>query len=74
MNKEEMTLVMDHKDDLNPEKVINIFIDDMKSNGQRFPEPSDPMNDKEFTRLLTNAYDIGVPQIYPPEALGPGNE
>lgn len=74
MDKEEMNLVMDHKDDLNPEKVINMFIDDMRASGQSFSEPTDPMNDKEFIRLLTNAYDIGLPQIYPPEALGPGNE
>lgn len=67
----ELKKTMDHSDDLDHEKVFDIFIQDLRARGISFPMPSEPLNDPDFVHLLAQTYDVGTPHIYPPEAPGP---
>ena len=68
---DEMKAVMDHTDDLSHEKIVDIFMADLKARGVSFVTPSDPLHDPAFIRVLGATYDSGNPRIYPEEAPGP---
>lgn len=68
---DEMKKVMDHTDDLDHDKVFEIFMADMKARGVEFTAPSDPLHDDVFIRALTATYDAGSPRSYPEDAPGP---
>jgi hypothetical protein len=63
--------VLDHGDDLTAERVVDIFLKDLKARGVAVQTPSDPMRDPGFIQTLTQHYDIGTPRAYPIEAPGP---
>jgi hypothetical protein len=68
---EDLKLHMDHLDDLTPDRVFEIFIDDLRTRALPFEVPSDPMTDRDFIATLAEAYDVG-PRAYPAEApVGP---
>jgi hypothetical protein len=67
----ELTLVMDHKDDLTLERVFDIFAQDLKARGVCFTVPADPLHDDDLARIFGKIYDVGTPTTYPPEAPGP---
>jgi hypothetical protein len=63
----DLKLHLDHQDDLSPDRVFGIFIDDLRSRGVPFEVPSDPMTDREFIATLAKTYDVG-PRLYPADA------
>jgi hypothetical protein len=69
MDYEELKVSMDHSDDLTVERAIGMLIADLRSRGETFEEPSDPLNDRAFVRLLIRVYDLGKPVIFPPEPI-----
>ena len=73
-DKEELGMVMEHTDDLSHEQVFDMLVTDLRRQGHQFDPPSDPLRDTAFISLLTRAYDVGAPRMYPPEAPGPGQE
>ena len=66
-NYQKLKVSKDHSDDLSHEQVFNRFIADLKKRGMHVEEPSDPMTDKSFIKLLTSVYDPGLPLYCPPE-------
>lgn len=66
---DELKQAQDHSDDIDAETAVGILIRDMQQRGIKFETPSDPMNDRQFVQLLSQAYDIGVPTNVPPDAL-----
>lgn len=64
---DELKVSKDHSDDLSHEKVIDIFMADLRKRGIKFKEPTDPLSDQEFISLLTSVYDPGLPLHFPPE-------
>jgi len=74
MDFDELKTVMEQKDDLSHEQVFDMFIKDLRARGHTFEVPTDPIRDREFIKLLTKAYDPGVPRIYPADAPGPHQE
>jgi hypothetical protein len=68
---DEMKKVMDHTDDLDTQRIVDIFMQDLKQRGVKLTEPNDPLHDQAFIMQLVDVYDIGAPSIYPPEAPGP---
>jgi hypothetical protein len=64
-----MKTALDHRDDLTHEQAIGMLIDDLHARGIGCETPSDPLNDRGFIRLVSQAYDIGVPQNVPPDAV-----
>lgn len=68
---DEMKMVLEHKDDLTQDQVFDMFIKDLRAKGLQFETPSEPLHDKAFISMLTRAYDVGMPRIYPAEAPGP---
>lgn len=71
---DEMKMVLEHKDDLTHDQVFDMFMKDLREKGVQFTTPTDPLHDKAFIGILTRAYDIGIPRIYPAEAPGPHQE
>jgi len=67
-DKAEVTKYFDHEDDLNVEKVIAIFQDDLAKKGFDLATSSDPLEDPRFRDRLHQAYAVGGPMRYPPEA------
>jgi len=67
MDLEELKRARDHTDDITHEQAIDILIADLRARGERFETPVDPMTDRDFIRLLTRVYDVGMPLRYPPE-------
>lgn len=66
-DRDDMKLRFDHLDDLNPEKVFNIFMADLRARKIPFEVPTDPMTDRKFIALLSQTYDV-TPASYPKEA------
>ena len=66
LDYEELRVDFDHTDDIDAERAIGMLIADLRARGERFEEPSDPMNDRSFVRLLARAYDV-APTNNPPE-------
>lgn len=71
---DEMRLVFEHRNDLTHEQVCDMLCADLKARGIAFVMPSDFLEDRDFIRVLTAAYDTGRPSIYPREAPGPHEE
>jgi len=69
MDYDELKVTMDHSDDLSVDRAIDMLIADLRARGGTFEEPSDPLNDRAFVRLLIRAYDLGKPVIFPPEPI-----
>jgi hypothetical protein len=67
MDYQELKISLDQSDDLSHDQVFDIFISDLKSRGESFATPSNPLADPDFVRLLSRVYDPGIPSIYPPE-------
>jgi hypothetical protein len=67
MDYEELEVSLDHSDDIARDRAIDMLIADLRARGEKFEEPSDPMNDRHFVRLLSQVYDVGTPSILPPE-------
>jgi len=67
MDEEELRTAHDHSDDLSHERAFEILIADLRARGESFQEPSDPLADRSFIRLLNRVYDLGTPSILPPE-------
>jgi len=59
---------MEGSDDLTPDRVFEMLIKDVRSNGIQIETPSDPMHDPVFIKTLNGAYDYGGPAEYPAEA------
>ncbi|MCB1853609.1 MAG: hypothetical protein KDI05_01945 [Halieaceae bacterium] len=66
---DELKKTLDHTDDIDAETALNILIADMRERGIVFEEPGDPMNDRDFIRLVGQVYDIGGPTNIPPDAV-----
>jgi len=58
----------DHLDDLTLQRVVDIFIGDLRARNIPFAMPSDPLNDEAFKALLLREYAIASPTSYPDEA------
>lgn len=71
MDREEMSVVLEHKDDLTHDQVFDMFIADLRAQGMTFEVPTDPMHDPAFIGLLNVTYDLGEPVAYPADAPGP---
>lgn len=67
----ELKMVMDQSDDLTHQQVFDIFAADLKARGVSFKIPADPLQDRDWVKLLAQTYDVGTPTIYPAEAPGP---
>jgi hypothetical protein len=67
-------MILEHKDDLTHEQVLDLFCADLRERGVSFARPSDFLHDRDFIRVLTATYDMGRPSIYPREAPGPHEE
>ncbi|HTJ64588.1 MAG TPA: hypothetical protein VL899_12325 [Alphaproteobacteria bacterium] len=67
MDYQELKVTLDHTDDIDHERIFDIFIADLRERGETFQLPSDPLTDQVFIRLLTLVYDPGLPGIFPPE-------
>ena len=65
----ELKVALDHTDDINHERVFDIFIKDLRARGETFDIPSDPIADPAFVNRLTSIYDPGKPTFYPPEPV-----
>lgn len=65
MDMEELKLALNHQDDLSHERVFDMFAADLKAQGYTVKLGDDPLNDRDFIRLLTQAYDIGAPSGAP---------
>ncbi len=63
----EVTRYYDHTDDLDLDMVFEILLHDLRSRGIKFVEPSDPLDDQEFVKVLSAAYAV-APASYPAEA------
>jgi len=69
MDYEELKVSLDHSDDITIDRVFDILVADLRARGETFEVPSDPLGDRAFIRLLTRVYDLGLPQIFPPEPV-----
>ena len=67
MDLDELKLFADHTDDLDHERVFDVFLEDLTKRGVAFDPPSDPLADKTFIKLLNDVYGIERPLIIPPE-------
>lgn len=65
----EVEKVMDHKDDLTHDQVINTFLADLRTRGASVAEPSDPLHDIDFMQALMNTYDVAPTQDWLSEAV-----
>ncbi len=63
----DLKLHLDHLDDLDPPRVFDTFIEDLRAKGIPFDVPADPMSDAAFIALLAKTYDV-PPRVYPAEA------
>jgi hypothetical protein len=66
MDLAEMKTALDHTDDLTHDRIIDIFLSELRARGVSVKTPSDPLHDSEFIQLLTNTFDPGLPTIMPP--------
>jgi len=69
MDYQELKVSLDHSDDITIEQVFDILVADLHARGETFDVPSDPLTDRAFIRLLTRVYDLGAPEIFPPEPV-----
>jgi len=69
MDYAELKVSLDHTDDLSVDRAFEMLIADLRARGETFEAPTDPANDRAFIRLLTRAYDLGKPSIFPPDPV-----
>jgi hypothetical protein len=69
MDFEELKVTFDHTDDITADRAIEMLIDDIRRRNVQFETPTDPMNDRDFVKLLAKVYDIGGPANIPPDAV-----
>jgi hypothetical protein len=69
MDFAELKVSLDHSDDLTVDRAFDMLIADLRQRGEQFETPSDPVSDRSFIRLLTRVYDLGKPEIFPPEPV-----
>ena len=67
MDLDEMTVALDHSDDLTHERIFDVYLSELRARGVPFKMPTDPLHDPEFIQLLTNVFDPGLPAIMPGE-------
>jgi hypothetical protein len=67
MDYQELKVTLDHTDDIDHERIFDIFLADLRERGETCRLPADPLTDQTFIRLLTQVYDPGLPAIFPPE-------
>ena len=67
MDEKELELTLDHTDDLTHDQVFDMIVADLRSRGETFEMPSDPLTDQKFIGLMTRVYDPGKPAQFPPE-------
>ena len=67
MDLNEMTLALDHSDDLSHDQVFHIFLSDLKARGISCKTPTDPLHDPEFIQFLTSNLESGAPTKIPAE-------
>ncbi|WP_433634907.1 hypothetical protein [Nocardia sp. CA-120079] len=65
---DELKKNMDGTADLTLDQVFDTFAKDLQAGGIALDIPSEPLHDGDFIRTLSNAYDLGMPAIYPDEA------
>ena len=63
----DLTLHLEHRDDLTPDRVFEMLIADLRAKHVAFEVPADPLRDPRFIELLAGTYDV-APSRYPPEA------
>nr|WP_148228524.1 hypothetical protein [Rhodococcus jostii] len=66
-DRADLTQYLEHTDDLTIETALNMLIDDMRSRGVSFEEPTDPLVDRTFISIANQAYAM-APAEYPQEA------
>ena len=64
-----LSIARDHSDDITPDMAFDILIEDMKSRGEVFAIPTDPLRDIRFIKLLTRVYDIGEVRDVPADPV-----
>ena len=67
----ELKLARDHSDDITVNTAFDIFVSDLRSRGEVFEMPTDPVHDTNFINLLTRVYDIGKPKNVPEDPVAP---
>lgn len=67
MDMDELKLTLDQTDDLDHDKIFDIFVSDLRRRGVPFQVPNDPLTETGFIDLLTRTYDPGKPAFFPPE-------
>jgi len=67
-NYEAFRIRADHLDDLTVERVVDIFVSDLRARKVAFAMQSDPLNDEAFKAVLLREYAIASPTTYPDEA------
>lgn len=65
MDLDEMSVALDHTDDLTHDKVFDIFLSEVRKRGIPFKTPSNPLRDPEFIQFLTSVFEPGPPTIMP---------
>ncbi|MEV5835414.1 hypothetical protein [Nocardia sp. NPDC052112] len=65
---DELKKNMDGTADLTLDQVFDTFAKDLKNRGIPLDLPTEPLHDRDFIRTLSNAYDLGIPAVYPDEA------
>lgn len=55
---DEFKRVMDHLDDLNHQRVVDMFLADLRERGVKVTEPNDPLHDVGWIQTLMHTYTI----------------
>jgi len=66
MDLDEMSVALDHRNDLTHERVFDIFFSELRKRGVAFTMPTDPLHDPEFILFLIRMFEPGSPTIMPP--------
>lgn len=67
LDYEELKVSLDHTDDISIEQAVGILLSDLRERGHAIADPSEPLTDRAFVRLLSQVYDLGTPAHVPPE-------
>ena len=68
---EELKLARDHTDDITVDMAFEIIVKDLRTRGEAFVMPSDPLHDTDFISLLGRVYDLGRPHQLPEDPTEP---
>ena len=61
MDMAELKTALDHTDDMDSDKALNLLMADLRARNIAFEMPTDPINDRAFIALLSQVYDVGQP-------------